>query len=219
MPAARLLAHAALLAALATGLGCAAAPRTPLDLREGTRPAPEATLAWVGHGEAERLEGGRWVRIPTFDYEFTVLQHRYQDRWESVKTLRRLHPGYDGSAGPREQVMAFRVDYGPAAAGQVASRITSSLGDGRGTTDPEFRRAVIVLGAEVSRFAPFDTYRITQDYRYEEGRLVETVELLGHGPDGERPWVRNHEEATLFGPRTFPAPPTRRAQAPLAAAR
>lgn len=188
--------------------GCAAG-RPPLDLGAGPRPAPEVTLVWSGRGEAERLEGGAWRRTPEFDYEFSVVQRRYPDRWESVKTLRRLHPAYDGSAGPREQVMSFRVAYGAAAGGQVASTIASTLGDGTGRTDPEFRHAVLELDAGTGSFAPFDTFRITQDYRYEQGRLEETVELLRRGPGAEQPWVRNHEVATLYGARAFDAPPTR----------
>lgn len=198
---------------LAAAAGCAAGPRPPLDLREAARPAPEVTLVWSGRGEAERLEGGAWRRVPEFDYDFTVVQHRYPGHWESAKTMRRLHPAYDGSAGPREQVLGFRLAYRPAAGGRVACQVDATLGSGQGTTDPEFRAAVLELDAGTSRFAPFDTYRITQDYRYEEGRLLETVELFRRGPAGEAPWVRIREEATLFAPRAFEAPPTRLAAA------
>jgi hypothetical protein len=168
---------------------------------------PEATLVWVGRGECERYEEGRWARAPEFDYEFSVEQSRYADRWESVKTMRRLHPDYDGSAGERLQTYFFHMDYAaPDEEGRVRSRITSSLGAGEGTTDCEFRSAVLEIRADVSSYAPFDTYRITQSYRYEEGRLSETVELN----EGESPWVRNREEAALFARHTFAEPPTRR---------
>ena len=167
-------------------------------------PAPLATLVWVGHGEASRRVGAGWQRAPEFDYDFTVEQRRYADYWDSVKTLRRSHPGYDGSAGPRVQVYLFHLDLAPGPAGGVTYRVTSTLGVGRGATDREFREASIELAADVSIFAPFDTYRITQHYQYEAGRLSEDVSL----DDGDAPWVRNHEEAWLFGPQSYPQPPT-----------
>ncbi len=62
---------------------------------------------------------------------------------------------------------------------------------------------------EVSSFAPFDTLRLQQHYRYEEGSLEETVELLDHSGGKEVPYVRNDERATLYATRRFDAPPTR----------
>jgi hypothetical protein len=185
------------------------APILPLS------PAPPAeaplTLVWVGAAEAERLEEGSWRRIPAFDYDFSVVQRRYGDHWESVKSLHRRHPGYDGSAGPRDQTMYFRADYAPAAAdGSVATTLHASLGDGYGQTDREFRRATLELHAEVSSFAPFNTYRIDQEYGYAEGVLKETVSLIKKQTDAETPWVRNRETARLFGPRAFAEAPTTR---------
>ena len=78
--------------------------------------------------------------------------------------------------------------------GNVAVSIRSSLGDGEGTTDRAFRAATLVLHPDISKVAPFDTYRIVQSYQYEEGRLVETVSL----DKGTAPWVRNQEAATLW---------------------
>ena len=186
---------------------CGASTEGVLPPRVGAPPSPEVTLVWVGFGEAERVDGERWVRAPEFDYEFTVEQRRFQDRWESVKHLRRRHPGYDGSAGPREQTMYFRLDLAAVdAGGQVRVRITSSLGPGEGKADREFRAAHLVFHPDISSLAPFDTYRIDQTYAYERGVLEETVSL----DDGDRPWVRNREKAELFGARTFTEPPTRR---------
>lgn len=179
----------------------------PVGLSPATaaRAGEQATLVWVGRGQAERFENGAWRRAPAFDYEFSVEQHRYADHWESVKTMRRAHPEYDGSAGPRVQTYLFRLDLeAPSPGGEVTYRIASSLGKGAGHGDREFRRAVLELEAEVSVFAPFDRYRISQHYRYEDGKLDELVELL----DGSSPWVRNREEATLFSAATFAAPPT-----------
>jgi hypothetical protein len=187
-------------------VGCAGA-KPWLPLAETAGPAPELTLVWVGRGECERLEAGAWVRRPEFDYDFTVEQRREGDHWESVKSLRRRHPAYDGSAGDRSQTYYFRVDYAaPDAQGQLPSKLTSTLGNGDGLTDREFRAATLDFKADVSSLAPFDRYRITQRYEYEAGRLVELVELN----KGAQPWVRNHEVATLFGARSFEGAPTRR---------
>lgn len=206
----------ALVVSLGLGSGAAcggggAAGWVPLasasDLAPASAMDDELTLVWVGRGECERLEDGRWVRRPELDYEFSVEQRRRGDRWESVKTMRRRHPGYDGSAGPRVQTYFFVIEYGePDADGRVAAKVTSSLGGGEGVTDREFRDAVLEIRADVSRFAPFDRYRITQAYRYEEGRLEELVEL----DDGDRKWVRNRESARLFGASELEGPPTTR---------
>lgn len=180
-------------------------PVTPVGLTLAeAAPAPAATLVWVGRGLAERATARGWERAPTFDYEFSVEQRRFADHWESVKTLRRVHPGYDGSAGPRLQVYVFRIDLAPAVGGAIDYRVTSTLGPGHGHADREFRAAQLELDADVSRFAPFDRYRITQHYQYEQGALSELVELL----DGDAPWVRNHEEARLFAATPLAGPPT-----------
>jgi len=176
-----------------------------LPPREGPPVASDLTLVWVGYGEAERLEGGAWQRIPAFDYELTVEQRRYPDHWESVKHMRRRHPAYDGSAGPREQTLYFRADLGAVTpSGDVPIRITSTLGEGVGKADRAFQSSLLVFRADVSSFAPFDTYRIDQRYAYDRGKLEELVSL----DKGTTPWVRNHESATLFASHTFPAPPT-----------
>ena len=185
--------------------GCGSSRSGVIPPRAGPGPEPVLTLVWAGRGQAERMEGGSWKRVPEFDYEFTVEQRRYATHWESVKSLRRRHPGYDGSAGPREQTMFFRLDYtAPDPKGRVSSTIRSSLGDGTGHTDPEFRQAVMEMHPDISRFAPFDRYRISQVYAYERGVLEESVELL----KGETPWVRNLEQATLYAPHRFDSAPT-----------
>ncbi len=180
----------------------AACASTPKAVRLSTD-SPVLTLVWVGRGEAERLDATGWQRVPAFDYEFSVEQRRFADHWESVKHLTRSHPDYDGSAGPREQTMYFQLDYQRDGDG-VRSSIRSTLGDGAGTSDSEFRHAHLKMRADVSSMAPFDTYQIEQTYSYEKGELREDVTLL----KGEAPWVRNHEVATLFAPKRFDAPPT-----------
>lgn len=178
--------------------GCAAKPWVPVAAEE----TPEVTLVWAGTGTCERYVDGAWVRAPEFDYDFSVEQRRLKGRWESVKSLRRRHPGYDGSAGERLQTWFFNLTLED----QGAVRIASSLGNGAGTTDAEFREASLELAANVSSMAPFDRYRIVQHYRYEEGRLDEVVSL----DKGQTPWVRNNEHAVLFAKQSFPTPPTKR---------
>lgn len=189
---------------------CAGAPSVPPPLDAAPPPTPDAVLVWVGRGEAERMEHGRWVRAPAFDYDFIVEQRRFADRWESVKTLRRLHPDYDGSAGPREQVLWFHLRWPGGADGDLRGAVASRLGAGTIVSDREFRRAAIDIHPDISAHAPFDTYRIRQRYLYEEGRLEETVELLDHDGAREVDWVRNTEHATLFSATRLPGPPTRR---------
>ncbi|MDP3232787.1 MAG: hypothetical protein Q8N26_08425 [Myxococcales bacterium] len=167
---------------------------------------PEVTLVWLGTGECERFVDGQWVRSPQFDYDFSVEQRRSKDRWDSVKSLRRRHPDYDGSAGERTVTWFFQADLKAVDAARVPVEFTTSLGAGHGTTDPQFRRASMELKANVSSMAPFDRYRITQHYRYEDGQLDETVSL----DKGDQPWVRNVERATLFARHTFAEPPTAR---------
>lgn len=197
----------AIVAAIPFVAGCAGTTKGVLPTRKGAPPPSEVTLVWVGFGESERFEDGAWKRHPEFDYEFTVEQRRYPSHWESVKHMRRRHPDYDGSAGPREVTYHFRLDLealdGDA---HVPVRITSTLGPGEGRADREFRTAALVFHPEVSSFAPFDTYRIDQSYAYERGALEETVSL----DKGNAPWVRNHEKATLFAAHTFPDSPTKR---------
>lgn len=189
--------------ATATLAACSNAPWLPV--RVDPSHSAETTLVWVGRGECESFQDDKWVRRPDFDYEFSVEQRRSGTRWESVKSLRRLHPDYDGSAGERTQTYFFAVAYHPSGtAGRVTGEVRSSLGAGSIETDRDFREATIDIDAEVSPFAPFDRYRITQHYRYEAGALEELVELTA----GQTPWVRNHERAELYAEARFDAPPT-----------
>ncbi len=171
---------------------------------------PLITIVWVGRGECERLENGAWVRRPEFDYDFVVEQRRLGDHWESVKNMRRRHPAYDDTSGfgERAQTYFFNLAYStPDAQGQVQTAVTTTLGNGEGSTDREFRKSELNFSAAgISSMAPFDRYRITQTYDYEAGKLTEVVELN----KGTQPWVRNHEVAFMYGQRTFPQPPTTR---------
>ncbi len=164
---------------------------------------PPERWVWVGEGTAYRYVHGACERTPTQDYDFLVRQDRYPGRWLSLKTQNRTHPDYDGRAGPADQQHAFAIELAaPDADGRLALRLRSTYGDGEGQGDREFRRAVLEFrAAGVGRFAPYDRFRITQHYRYDEGQLDETVELFRLGRDGaERPFVRIEERARLLRP-------------------
>ena len=198
-----------LLAPAAAITGCAAGAPRAFPTRVGPPAAPELTLVWVGTGEAERYLEGEWRRAPEFDYEFSVEQRRYAGQWQSIKSLRRRHPAYDGSAGPREETWFFNLDLQPEGEGQLPVLIGSSLGDGEGRMDAQFRTATLELKPDISSFAPFNTYVIEQRYLYEEGRLEETVSLTKREASGDSPFVRNRERAKLFAPQSFGGVPGR----------
>lgn len=66
------------------------------------------------------------------------------------------------------------------------------------------------IAADVSRFAPFNVYRIEQHYGYEHARLTETVDLIERAGSSDKRFVRNDETAQLFGVTRFERPPTTR---------
>ena len=157
---------------------------------------------WVGTGTSYKYEENGWVRTPEQDYEFLVRQNRFEDRWESLKVQNRPAAGYDGTAGEADQQHFFAIEYGGLNAdGKLPVTVTSTYGDGLGSSDPDFEHALLEIDANVSRFAPYNTIRIEQDYDYEEGTLTETVLLLEVSADGdERPFVRVREHARIFSP-------------------
>lgn len=202
-----LFVRVALLLALLTAIGCGGGGRA-LPLRASPFPEPELTLIWHGTGQASRLEEGQWRRAPEHDYELTVVQRRYAERWESTKEMHRRHPDYDGSAGPRDQTLHFTLELGRAER-EVPLSIHSTLGDGRGRSDLAFQSASLRIDALVSSMAPFDTYIIEQRYAYDAGRLEETVRLVRAGEAGDTEWVRIEEQAVLYAATRFDQPPTR----------
>jgi hypothetical protein len=199
---------AGLAAALITSLALvlpspARAAASSLPASDVPFPVPRQLLVWVGTGSASVLVDGAWQRVPSQDYEFTVTQRRYADRWESVKVQHRRHPAYDASAGPRDQVHYFRVDLPPpsSSAASLDFALRSSLGNGTGRIDAEFRTGQMEFDAAgVSMFAPFNRYRIDQQYRYEQGELLETVELFKARGGAETPFMRIEERALLMAP-------------------
>ncbi|HEY8401668.1 MAG TPA: hypothetical protein VIK89_10420, partial [Cytophagaceae bacterium] len=95
------------------------------------------TIIWNGVSKAYRYENGQWLRTESYDYQFNVVQKRYDNQWKSVKSLHRIHPDYDGKAGNRDQTMYFEVAYENLNDGEVQAVINSSLGNGTGTADSE----------------------------------------------------------------------------------
>jgi hypothetical protein len=168
-----------------------------LPLSSEAPPDPQLTLVWVGRGEAFAVNDGAPTRRPDLDYEYTVTQRRYADHWESTKEMHWRHPDHKG---PRDQTLFFRIDLAPGPDG-VAFSVESTLGDGSGKSDVDFREATVELPPKNA-----SGYRLTQHYRYEDARLSETVEVLsGSG----QTVTRIEEQAVLFAEHNFPAPPTR----------
>jgi hypothetical protein len=166
------------------------------------------TIVWVGKGESYVYKDGKYIRSESNDYTFEVVQRRYHNVWRSVKNMHRIHPDYDGKAGDREQTMYFTIMF-TEKEDKIVSKIKSSLGNGDGVTDNEFRKQTIQFSADgVSSFAPYNTYRITQNYQYEEGLLLETVELFKLDDGKEIPFVKIEEKATIFRPVQLDGAPT-----------
>lgn len=178
--------------------GCTGGKAGIVPLQSEPPGEPAATLIWNGSGKAFRFLDGTWARDEAYDYEFTVVQRRFDTVWKSIKTLHRRHPDYDGRAGDRSQTLYFEAAY-RLDGEEVATRLSGSLGEGAGRADREFRKSSfeLVLG-DVPPFSPYDRLRIRQRYRYEEGALEETVELFSLGRDGERPFMRIEERAGFF---------------------
>ena len=210
---ARLTAVVLVVASLAATSWANAAPAASnIPASDSPFAAAQTTLVWVGTGRAAVQVNGAWQRAPGHDYEFSVTQRRHGEHWESIKTQHRRHPGYDGSAGPRDQAHYFRVDFPPSgAAADAGFKLLSSLGSGDVQLDREFRIGKMEFDAkDVSVFAPYNRYRITQRYEYEMGELLETVELFKKSGGAEVPFMKIEERAELFAPRRFDAAPNKR---------
>lgn len=167
------------------------------------------TLVWVGSGTSYTYTEGKYVRSEPNDYAFEVVQRRYNNAWKSIKNMHRIHPEYNGKAGPREQTMFFAIDY-TQEEGKIISLVNSSLGSGSGFSDEEFREQTIQFEVEgISSFAPYNTMRITQHYKYEEGLLMETVELFKLKDGIETPFAKIEERAHIFGAKSIDGAPTK----------
>lgn len=186
----------------AASLASCAGSATPSILRGAMEPEadPGKQYIWVGKGTAWRYQGSDWVRVPSHDYQFLVRQNRFEDRWESLKIQNRTNEKYDGSAGPADQQHFFRIQYGtPAQDGTRPILLSSTYGDGTGRSDAAYRLQELEFDARgISSFAPYNRFRLRQEYRYEEGLLLETIELFKRGRDGkETPFMRFEERARM----------------------
>jgi len=85
-----------------------------------------------------------------------------------------------------------------------------AVGQGAGSGDKEFRNQVLTMKmTDISRFAPYDHVRITQQYKYEQGVLEETVELYKVKDGQELPFMKMEERASFYLKGQLDAPPTR----------
>jgi hypothetical protein len=178
---------------------CSAPKNTSIPLSKTILLDDTYTIIWNGISQAYRYVDGKWIRDEHYDYQFDVIQKRYDNHWKSIKSLHRLHPDYDGKAGDRDQTMYFEVMYKALKDSAVQSTITSSLGNGVGTSDHEFRNSQLTMYVKnASSFMPYNKFRITQRYNYEEGLLTETVELIKEKDGKEIPFMKNEETAYFF---------------------
>lgn len=178
---------------------CSTSKQVTVPLSSSVELDDTYTIIWNGISKAYSYENGQWLRAESYDYQFDVVQKRYDNHWKSVKSLHRIHPDYDGKAGDRDQTMYFEVAYKNLIDGKVQATINSSLGNGAGTTDTEFRKSVLTMYLpNASKFMPYNKFRITQNYNYEEGVLTETVELIKEKDGKEIPFMKNEETALIF---------------------
>ncbi len=180
-------------------MGCSSSKQVIVPLSSSVELDDTYTIIWNGVSKAYRYENGQWLRAESYDYQFNVVQKRYEKEWKSVKSLQRNHPDYDGRAGNRDQTMYFEVAYNNLIDGKVQATIQSSLGNGTATTDSEFRASVLTLYVpKAGKSARYNKIRITQNYNYEEGILTETVELIKEEDGEEKPFMKNEETAVIY---------------------
>jgi hypothetical protein len=173
---------------------------TPLPLTEVPPPAAISSSVFVGYGHAFRFAEGSWVAVPEYDYEFSVLERRFSERWEAVKEIHRLHPRYDGRAGPRDQTLYFIVRTSPAAGGGLDLAVEGTLGAGKGHENPGGGIILELIPAEKGWFVPFDTIRIRQAPGTADGRIEEVVELFSKRNGRELPFMKMQEEGIVYRP-------------------
>jgi hypothetical protein len=156
------------------------------------------TIIWYGRSKVYRYDDGEWIRSKENDYEFTVSQKRINNKWKSIKNMHRRHSDFNTMFGDRNQTMYFEVDYYDMKGDTVYANVSSTLGDGTVVSDDEFRNTVITMYPKTNAFMPYNKFRITQHYDYEEGVLTETVELLKEKDGKETPFMKNEETAYFF---------------------
>jgi hypothetical protein len=180
-------------------LGCGST-HSPIPLASGPPAEPLSSTVLAGHARAWRFTKGSWVEAPAYDYEFLVLERRYEGRWDVVKEIHRRDPRYDGRAGPRDQTIFFAVHTSPAAGGGLDLAVQSTLGSGTGHVDAGGDGFVVEMAAaQKGMFVPFDTVRIRQ-LPSREGHLEETVELYSKKDGVERPFMKMEEQGLVYRP-------------------
>ncbi|WNJ17767.1 hypothetical protein [Pontibacter sp. G13] len=196
-------------AALVVLMGCQSTKTPTLPLITELPDHSEAyTIIWLGTGTAYLYESGEYVRMESGDYEFQVTQRRYPNRWISVKDGHWRHPDYDFGNLPRDRTMYFELAFTPDQQG-VEVDMRTSMGPGSGRSDRQFRAQVFEIEmADISKFAPYNRMRITQQYLYESGRLEETVELYKLVDGVEHPYLKMEERADIYRPTTLDQAPT-----------
>lgn len=190
-----------LLASLA-GIGftsCSAPKASSIPLSAEPKFEDTYTIIWNGKSDAYRFENNAWKRDASFDYQFNVIQKRYNGQWKSVKSMHRIHPDYNGKAGERDQTMYFEINYSPLQDSLRKVIIQSSIGNGSGKSDNEFREMEFTMTVpDASKFSPYNRIRITQHYNYESGILTETVFLFKEKDGKEIPFMKNEETAYFY---------------------
>jgi hypothetical protein len=174
--------------------------RTPLPLTDAPPPPALSSSLFVGFAQAFRFAEASWVRVPTYDYEFLVLERRYADRWEVIKEIHHRHPRYDGRAGARDQTLYFLVRILPAADGGLDLAVEGTLGAGKGHEGAEGGLEIEMDSAERGWFVPFDTIRIRQTRGSARGRLEEVVELFARKDGREIPFMKMQEQGMVYRP-------------------
>lgn len=191
-------------------IACSTSKNVTIPLSASVELDDTYTIIWNGMSKAYRYTDSKWVRAENYDYQFDVVQKRYENHWKSVKSLHRVHPDYDGKGGDRDQTMYFDVVYQQLKNDTVHAILNTSLGNGIGTTDVEFRNSTLVLRVpNASAFMPYNLFRITQKYDYEKGVLTETVELIKEKDGIETPFMKNEETALIFVKGKLDGAPTR----------
>lgn len=189
-----------ILFALAFPLVACSSLRTPLPLTDVPPPPALSSSLFVGYAQAFRFAEASWVRVPTYDYEFLVLERRYADRWEVIKEIHHRHPRYDGRAGARDQTLYFLVQTSPAAGGGLDLAVAGTLGAGKGHEGAEGKLEIEMASAERGWFVPFDTIRIRQTRGVTRGRMEEVVELFSRKDGREIPFMKMQEQGMVYRP-------------------
>ncbi len=173
---------------------------TPLPLTESPPPPALWSRVLAGYAQAFRFTAGSWVRVPEYDYEYLVLEKRFSDRWEVLKEIHRLHPRYDGRAGPRDQTLYFAVLTSPAADGGLDLVVKGTLGSGKGHEKPGGGWVLELAPAQRGWLVPFNTIRIRQSGAATEERIEEVVELFSRKDGREIPFMKMEEEGLVYRP-------------------